>query len=121
MALVGTKKMFEMAYKGGYAIGAFNVNNMEITQGIINAIAEEKAPLILQISRGARKYASMSYLRGIIDVAVAENPDIPIANLDSRAIIRTTERCRFVKPRIRSPKSSASPPSPRQSLPCFPR
>jgi len=78
MALVDTKKMFEMAYKGGYAIGAFNVNNMEITQGIINAIAEEKAPLILQVSRGARKYASMSYLRAIIDVAVAENPDIPI-------------------------------------------
>ncbi|UCD30626.1 MAG: class II fructose-bisphosphate aldolase, partial [Planctomycetota bacterium] len=47
MALVNTKKMFEMAYKNGYAIGAFNVNNMEITQGIIEAVAEEKAPLIL--------------------------------------------------------------------------
>ena len=83
MALVNTKKMFEMAYKNGYAVGAFNVNNMEITQGIINAIAEEKAPLILQVSRGARKYASNSYLRAIIDVAVKENPDIPIAiNLD---------------------------------------
>lgn len=83
MALVNTKKMFEMAYKGGYAIGAFNVNNMEITQGIIEAVAEEKAPLILQVSRGAREYASNSYLRAIIDVAVAENPDIPIAiNLD---------------------------------------
>src|SRR4030042_4738551 len=78
MALVGTKKMFKMAYKNGYAIGAFNVNNMEITQGIVEAIAEKKAPLILQISRGARQYASMSYLRAIIDVAVAENPDIPI-------------------------------------------
>lgn len=78
MALVDTKKMFEKAYKNGYAVGAFNVNNMEITQGIIEAIAEKKAPLILQISRGARKYASMSYLRAIIDVAVAENPDIPI-------------------------------------------
>ncbi|MHC4221096.1 MAG: class II fructose-1,6-bisphosphate aldolase [Planctomycetota bacterium] len=83
MALVNTEKMFEMAYKNGYAIGAFNVNNMEITQGIIEAIAEEKAPLILQVSRGAREYASNSYLRGIIDVAVKENPDIPIAiNLD---------------------------------------
>ena len=79
MALVDTKKMFEMAYKNGYAIGAFNVNNMEITQGIVSAIAEEKAPLILQISRGAREYASNSYLRAIIDVAVKENPDIPIA------------------------------------------
>lgn len=83
MALVGTKKMFEMALKGGYAIGAFNVNNMEITQGIINAVAEEKAPLILQVSRGARKYASISYLKAIINVVVEENPDIPIAiNLD---------------------------------------
>ena len=79
MALVGTKKMFEMAYKNGYAIGAFNVNNMEITQGIISAVAEEKAPLILQISKGARAYASIGYLKGIINVAVEENPDIPIA------------------------------------------
>ena len=83
MALVNTKKMFEMAYKNGYAVGAFNVNNMEITQGIISAIAEEKAPLILQVSRGARSYASNSYLKAIINVAVEENPDIPIAiNLD---------------------------------------
>ncbi len=78
MALVDTKKMFKMAYKNGYAIGAFNVNNMEITQGIIEAVAEEKAPLILQVSRGARKYAGISYLRAIIDTAVAENPDVPI-------------------------------------------
>ncbi len=83
MALVNTKKMFEMACQNGYAIGAFNVNNMEITQGIIGAVAEEKAPLILQVSRGARKYASISYLNAIIEVAVKENPDIPIAtNLD---------------------------------------
>jgi fructose-bisphosphate aldolase class II len=78
MPLVTTKKMFEMAYKNGYAIGAFNVNNMEITQGIIQAVAEEKSPLILQISRGAREYASNSYLMAIINVAVKENPDIPI-------------------------------------------
>jgi fructose-bisphosphate aldolase class II len=72
-----------MAYKNGYAIGAFNVNNMEITQGIIGAVAEEKAPLILQVSRGARAYAKNSYLRAIIDVVVEENPDIPVAiNLD---------------------------------------
>ncbi|MBN1972933.1 MAG: class II fructose-1,6-bisphosphate aldolase [Sedimentisphaerales bacterium] len=79
MALVNTKKMFEMAYKNGYAIGAFNVNNMEITQGIIEAVAQEKAPLILQVSRGAREYASNSWLKAMIDVAVRENPDIPIA------------------------------------------
>ena len=55
MPLVGTKEMFEKAYKEGYAIGAFNVNNMEIIQGITEAAAEEKAPLILQVSNGARK------------------------------------------------------------------
>lgn len=94
MALVDTKKMFQMAYKNGYAVGAFNVNNMEITQGIVAAIAEEKAPLILQISRGAREYASMSYLRAIIDVAVAENPDIPIAmHLDHGDTFETCKQC----------------------------
>lgn len=94
MALVNTKKMFEMAYKNGYAVGAFNVNNMEITQGIINAVAEEKAPLILQISRGARAYASMSYLKAIIDVVVAENPDIPVAvNLDHGDTFEICKEC----------------------------
>ena len=94
MALVGTKKMFEMAYRNGYEIGAFNVNNMEITQGIVSAIAEEKAPLILQISRGARAYASMSYLRAIIDVAVEENPDIPICmHLDHGDSFETCKQC----------------------------
>ncbi len=94
MALVDSKKMFKMAYENGYAIGAFNVNNMEITQGIISAVAEEKAPLILQVSRGARKYASMSYLRAIIDVAVAENPDIPIVmHLDHGDTFETCKQC----------------------------
>lgn len=94
MGLVTTKKMFEMAYKNGYAVGAFNVNNMEITQGIVSAIAQEKAPLILQISRGARSYASMSYLKAIIDVAVAENPDIPIAmHLDHGDTVEICKQC----------------------------
>jgi fructose-bisphosphate aldolase, class II len=94
MALVNTKKMFKMAYKNGYAIGAFNVNNMEITQGIISAVAEKKAPVILQISRGARKYASMSYLRAIIDVAVRENPDIPICmHLDHGDTVEICKQC----------------------------
>ena len=94
MALVDSKKMFEMAYKNGYAVGAFNVNNMEITQGIVSAIAEEKAPLILQISRGARSYASMSYLKAIIDVAVAENPEIPICmHLDHGDTFETCKQC----------------------------
>jgi fructose-bisphosphate aldolase class II len=78
MPPVDTRKMFSMAYKNGYAIGAFNVNNMEITQGIVSAIAEEKAPLILQVSRGARSYASISYLKAIMNVAVEENPDVPV-------------------------------------------
>ena len=94
MALVNTKKMFKMAYKNGYAIGAFNVNNMEITQGIISAVAEKKAPVILQISRGARKYASMSYLRAIIDVAGGENPDIPISmHLDHGYTVELCKQC----------------------------
>ena len=94
MALVTTKKMFAMAYQHGYAIGAFNVNNMEITQGIMSAAAEEKAPVILQISRGARKYASMRYLRAIIDAAVAENPSIPICmHLDHGDTFETCKQC----------------------------
>ena len=94
MALVDSKKMFKMAYKNGYAIGAFNVNNMEITQGIVKAIAEKKAPLILQISRGARSYASMSYLKAIIDVAVKENPGIPIVmHLDHGDTFETCKQC----------------------------
>ena len=79
MPLVNTRKMFEEALKGGFAIGAFNVNNMELLQGIMWAAKDRQAPLILQISRGARKYANMRYLRGLIDVALAENPEIPVA------------------------------------------
>ncbi len=94
MPLVTTKKMFEMAYKNGYAIGAFNVNNMEITQGIVEAVKEEKAPLILQISKGARDYAKMSYLRAIIDVAVKENPEIPICmHLDHGDTFEICKQC----------------------------
>jgi fructose-bisphosphate aldolase class II len=86
--------MFQMAYKNGYAIGAFNVNNMEITQGIVEAIVEEKAPLILQISKGARDYAKMSYLRAIIDVAVKENPQIPICmHLDHGDTFEICKQC----------------------------
>ncbi len=94
MALVTTKKMFEAAYKNHYAVGAFNVNNMEITQGIMEAIAEEKAPLILQISKGAREYASIGYLKAIIDVAVRENPDIPISmHLDHGDTFELCKQC----------------------------
>jgi fructose-bisphosphate aldolase, class II len=79
MPLMTTKPMFDLAYDGGFAVGAFNVNNMEITQGIVEACAREQSPLILQISKGARKYAKIRYLRHIIAAAVEEHPDLPIA------------------------------------------
>ena len=72
MPLVTTKEMFEKAYNGGYAIGAFNVNNMEIIQGITEAAAELKAPLILQVSKGARAYANRTYLMKLVEAAVIE-------------------------------------------------
>jgi fructose-bisphosphate aldolase class II len=78
MALVNTKEMFKKAYEGGYAIGAFNVNNMEIVQGITEAAKELKAPLILQVSAGARKYANHTYLMKLVEAAIIET-DLPIA------------------------------------------
>ena len=77
MPLVTSKEMFEKAYKGGYAIGAFNVNNMEIIQGITEAAKEENAPLILQVSAGARKYANHTYLIKLVEAAIIET-DLPI-------------------------------------------
>ena len=78
MPLVTTKEMFEKAYAGGYAIGAFNVNNMEIIQGITEAAKEENAPVILQVSAGARKYAKHDYLVKLVEAAVKDT-DLPIA------------------------------------------
>ena len=69
MPLVTTKEMFKKAYAGGYAIGAFNVNNMEMIQGIVEAGKEENAPLILQVSSGARKYANPKYLKKLVEAA----------------------------------------------------
>lgn len=77
MPLIGPKAMFERAYKDGYAIGAFNVNNMEIIQGIMIAGAEEKAPLILQVSAGARKYAGQNYIVKLIEAALMDT-DLPV-------------------------------------------
>ncbi|MBQ7848672.1 MAG: class II fructose-bisphosphate aldolase, partial [Clostridia bacterium] len=79
MAIVTTKEMFKKAYEGGYAVGAFNVNNMEIIQGITEAAGELKAPVILQVSKGARNYANHTYLVKLVEAAAQENPDIPIA------------------------------------------
>ena len=78
MPLVTTTEMFKKAYSGGYAIGAFNVNNMEIVQGITEAAAELRAPLILQVSKGARKYANHTYLMKLVEAAVIET-GLPIA------------------------------------------
>lgn len=78
MALVTTKEMFEKAYEGKYAIGAFNVNNMEIIQGIVEAANEERSPVILQVSAGARRYAKPVYLKKLVEAAVKDT-DIPIA------------------------------------------
>ncbi|MCQ3035974.1 MAG: class II fructose-1,6-bisphosphate aldolase [Bacilli bacterium] len=79
MPLVNTKEMFEKAYKGGYAIGAFNVNNMEIVQAITEAAGELNSPVILQVSKGARAYANSKFLTHMVRAAVENNPNIPIA------------------------------------------
>ncbi len=76
--LMTSKPMFDLAYDGGFGIGGFNVNNMEMTQAIIEACAESKSPVILQISKGARAYANIRFLKHIIDACVEEYPDVPI-------------------------------------------
>ena len=78
MPLVNTKEMFQKAYEGGYAVGAFNVNNMEIIQGLTEAAKELNAPMILQVSAGARKYANHTYLVKLVEAAVEET-GLPIA------------------------------------------
>jgi fructose-bisphosphate aldolase class II len=93
MSLVGTKEMFAKAYSGGYAIGAFNVNNMEIVQGITEAANELRSPVILQVSKGARKYANHYYLVKLVEAAVHET-DIPIAlHLDHGPDFDTCKAC----------------------------
>ncbi len=94
MPLVNSKKMFDAAYKGGYAIGAFNVNNMEIVQGITEACKEEKAPVILQVSKGARAYANHTYLVKLVEAAVHECPEVPIVlHLDHGPDFETCKAC----------------------------
>lgn len=94
MALVTTTEMFKKAYDGGYAIGAFNVNNMEIVQGITEACKEENSPVILQVSKGARSYASHTYLMKLVEAAVMDCPDIPIAlHLDHGPDFETCKSC----------------------------
>ena len=94
MALVTTKEMFEKAMKERYAIGAFNVNNMEIVQGIVDAAGEQNSPVILQASSSAIKYARINYLMKMVEAAVEEHPNIPIAiHLDHGPDFETCKMC----------------------------
>ena len=94
MPLVNTKGMFKVAYEQGFAVGAFNVNNMELIQGIMEAIAEEKAPVILQLSKGARQYANPKWLTALIQTAAAQYPDIPICmHLDHGDTVELANQC----------------------------
>ena len=94
MALVTTTEMFKKAYNGGYAVGAFNVNNMEIVQAITEACREENSPVILQVSKGARAYANHTYLVKLVEAAVIECPNIPVAlHLDHGDSFETCKSC----------------------------
>ena len=93
MPLVTSKEMFEKAYHGGYAIGAFNVNNMEIIQGITEAAADLKAPLILQVSKGARAYANRTYLKKLVEAAVIETGLPIVLHLDHVDSFETCRSC----------------------------
>ena len=93
MPLVTSTELFKKAYEGGYAIGAFNVNNMEIIQGITEAAKEENAPLILQVSKGARKYANPTYLRKLVEAAVEETGLPIVLHLDHGDSFETCVSC----------------------------
>ena len=94
MPLVTTTEMFKKAYDGGYAIGAFNVNNMEIVQGITEACQETHSPVILQVSKGARAYANHTYLVKLVEAALIECPELPIAlHLDHGPDFETCKAC----------------------------
>ena len=94
MPLVGTTEMFKKAYQGHYAIGAFNVNNMEIIQGIMEAAKEEESPVILQASEGARNYAGQEYIVGLVKTALQDYPEIPTAlHLDHGSSYEICKAC----------------------------
>lgn len=93
MALVTTKEMFKKAYEGGYAIGAFNINNMEIIQAITEAAGETKSPVILQVSAGARKYAKQEYLMALANAAIADSGVDLALHLDHGADFDICKAC----------------------------
>ena len=136
MPLVTSTEMFKKAYDGGYAIGAFNVNNMEIVQGITEACQEEHAPVILQVSKGARAYANHTYLVKLVEAAVECCPDIPIVlHLDHGPDFETCQSCidggftsrpswalwPASRTMSRSPLTRLPTPAPRRSRSSFPR
>lgn len=94
MPLIGPKEMFAKAYAGHYAVGAFNVNNMEIVQGIMMAAAEENSPVILQVSAGARKYAGQIYIMKLVEAALTEHPEVPcVVHLDHGPSFEMCKAC----------------------------
>ena len=94
MPIVSTKEMFEKSMKEGFAIGAFNINNMEIIQGIVDAASSQNSPVILQASSGAIKYARINYLMKMVQAAVEEHPNIPIViHLDHGPDFETCKKC----------------------------
>jgi len=94
MSLVNPKELLTKAMNENYAVGAFNVNNMEIIQGIMSAAKNKQSPLILQVSAGARKYASQIYLKKLVEAAVEENPEIPLAlHLDHGSNFEICKEC----------------------------
>ena len=94
MSIVTTTEMFKKAYEGHYAIGAFNVNNMEIIQGIMEAAGELRSPVILQVSNGARKYAGHNYIVKLVEAATMQYKDIPVAlHLDHGADFEMCKSC----------------------------
>ena len=97
MPLVTSTEMFKKAYDGGYAIGAFNVNNMEIVQGITEAARDLEAPLILQVSKGARAYANHTYLVKLVEAAVKENPNLLVLHASSHRTSNTYELWKLVR------------------------
>lgn len=93
MALITSTEMFKKAYEGRYAIGAFNVNNMEIIQGIVDAAREEKSPLILQVSAGARKYAKPAYLKKLVEAAIEDTDLDVVLHLDHGEDFEICKQC----------------------------
>lgn len=93
MALVTTKEMFKKAYEGNYAIGAFNINNMEILQGIVEAAKAESSPVIIQVSKGALNYAGPKYVRALVEAAVADSGVDMALHLDHGSDLETIKVC----------------------------